>query len=273
MSASISALITPAQVLALQGQGRHVVFLDVRFAPGKTDGRQDYERQHIAGAHYVDLGTQLQGQGGGVAGARPLPTVEQLQHEIVRWGIHPDSVVVAYSDKTHAAAARAWFVLAWAGHGQVKFLDGGLNAWIEAGGQTSADYPTEGDGTFAITSTGHLPTASADDIGGFISHGTPVFDAREPENYAKGHVPGALSLWSKNLLANDGRVLPREDIVSLFASKGVKAGDTVGVYCGGGVSAALESLILREIGVEARHFVGSFTAWAADPERPVAKSQ
>jgi thiosulfate/3-mercaptopyruvate sulfurtransferase len=268
-----SAIISAADALALQSAGQGIVFLDVRFAPNKPDSRADYQAQHIAGAHYVDLGTQLQGQGGGTAGARPLPGVEQLQQDITRWGINPDSLVIVYSDKTHAAAARAWFVLEWAGHKHVKFLDGGLNAWIAAGGPTSTETPADGHGTFEIATTGHLPTASADEIAGLIAANIPVFDARDPAGYEAGHIPGARSISSKLVLDETGHLLPKPAIEALFAANGAKPGDTVGVYCGGGVAAALESLALREIGIDARHFVGSFSAWSADPARPVAQAK
>lgn len=268
-----SAIISAADALAQHSAGRDIVFLDVRFAPGKPDARQDYEAGHIVGAHYVDLATQLQGQGGGTAGARPLPEAGQLQKDIARWGIDPDSLVVVYSDKTHAAAARAWFVLEWAGHRNVRFLDGGLSAWVAAGGPTSTETPADGHGTFQITATGHLPTASASEIADLIEAKIPVFDARDAAGYEAGHIPGARSIPSKLVLDERGHLLPRPAIEALFAGNGVKPGDTVGVYCGGGVAAALESLALREIGVDARHFVGSYSAWSADPTRPVAQGK
>lgn len=277
--AASSRIITGPEAVALFASGRHVVFLDVRSAPGKDDLRAEYETAHIPGAHFADLPGQLAGKGGGVHGNRPLPSTEQLQRDIARWGITPESVVIVYSKATHAAAARAWFVLKWAGVPEVRYLDGGIDAWQAAGGSVSSDAPVEGGGTFVVGQTGLLPTLSADDIADYVSSGRAVLDARDGGNYVgdgsprSGHIPGAASLPSKQLTGEGGRLLPREDLLALLGKYGVASGDTVGVYCGGGVAASLSALALQEHGIDARLYVGSFSAWAADPERPVEQGQ
>lgn len=272
-----SHILSAADAVALAASGRNVVFLDVRFAPGKQDFRPDYEQAHVPGAHFVDLGTQLQGQGKGIEGQRPLPDATALQSNIERWGISPDSVVVVYSKATHAAAARAWFVLAWAGLPNVRYLDGGLAAWQAAGGALSDVPASEGGGTFKIEQTGQLATLSADDIVAYLAADTKVFDAREAVGYfgdgtpRSGHIPGAISLPSKALLDTDGHLLDRDRALAVLAQHGVKPGDRVGLYCGGGVAAALSALALKNLDIDAPLFVGSFSAWAADPARPVAQ--
>ena len=51
-----------------------------------------------------------------------------------RLGIGPDSVVVAYDHVSGLFAARLWWMLRYLGHGQVAVLDGGMDAWKQAGG-------------------------------------------------------------------------------------------------------------------------------------------
>jgi thiosulfate/3-mercaptopyruvate sulfurtransferase len=274
---SSADIITAADAVALAASGKPIVFLDVRFAPGKKDFRPDYDAAHIPGAHFVDLGTQLQGEGKGIEGQRPLPDSASLQANIERWGISAESVVVVYSKGTHAAAARAWFVLKWAGVPNVRYLDGGLDAWQAAGGSVSDQPASEGGGTFKIAETGHLATLSADEIAAYLDAGTPVFDARETAGYLgdrtprSGHIPGAIGLPSKSLLDADGRLLDRDSALAVLSEHGVKPGDRIGVYCGGGVAAALSALALKQLDIDAQLFVGSFSAWAADPARPVAQ--
>lgn len=274
----ISSIIAAEEAVTLVKKGAPAVFLDVRYAPGKTDLKRGYEEAHIAGAHFVNLPTQLQGKGGGTEGARPLPSVEQLQPNIALWGIRSNSVVIVYSRDTPAAAARAWFVLRWAGFDNVHFLDGGINAWQQAGGDVNADLPETGGGDFIISTTGHLPTATADEIADFIAESRPVLDARPASAYAgdgsdrSGHIPGAVNLPSKSLIAADGKLLSAAEIAALLQEKGINGSDTVGIYCGGGVAAALDTLVLRENGIDARLFVGSFSAWSADPSRAIEQS-
>jgi thiosulfate/3-mercaptopyruvate sulfurtransferase len=271
----MSRIISTRELVDLQDSGRHVVLLDVRFAPGAPDLRPEYEQGHIRGAHFVDLPTQLQAAGGGTAGARPLPERAALQEQIERWGVHDDSVVVTYSDGTAGAAARAWFVLSDAGLPDVRYLDGGLAAWRASGGTVSTEEPEIGGGTAKLPEpTDRGWQLDADGIQELAAAGV-VLDARKAAAYAgdgsarSGHVPGASSLPAGALL-DQGRVKSADEVRELLAERGWAEGDVVGVYCGGGVAAALSTLVLREHDIDARLFVGSFSAWAADPAREVS---
>lgn len=275
-SAFAANIISAEDTLSLIAKGRQVVFLDVRFSPKQQDLKREYDLEHIDGAHYVDLKTQLQAAGGGLAGSRPLPVLADLQQNIERWGLHPATTVIVYTHTTPAAAARAWFVLRWAGLFDVRYLDGGLDAWKSAGGKTSASEPKTGGGTFVIGSADQLKTLSASDVAGYIDAGYKVFDARGAEGFAgdgsprSGHIPGARHLPAGAFLDTEGRILAPSKIRRILEDNGVQAHEPIGVYCGGGVAGALETLILRSIGIDAHLFVGSFSAWAADPQRAVA---
>lgn len=276
-SAFSANIISAEDTFARIAAGRHVVFLDVRFSPKQQDLRSEYDTDHIDGAHYVDLKTQLQGKGGGLAGSRPLPHPDDLQKNIEQWGITPQTTVVVYTHATPAAAARAWFVLRWAGFADVLYLDGGLVAWKAAGGPTSTSKPKVGGGTFVIDAVNHLPTLTADEIAGYIDRGTTVFDARGADAFAgdgsarSGHIPGAKSLPSSKFLDADGRFLKPDAVRDTLEAHGAESGEPIGVYCGGGVGGALETLALRSAGIDAKLFVGSFSAWTADPARAVAQ--
>ena len=55
-----------------------------------------------------------------------------------------------------------------------------------------------------------------------------------------------------------------------FAELGIEGDAPVGVYCGSGMAAAHEVAVLTSLGIPAKLFVGSFSAWSADPTRPIA---
>ncbi|MEV0435250.1 rhodanese-like domain-containing protein [Nocardia sp. NPDC050413] len=112
-----------------------LVLLDVR----TTGERANYQREHLPGAQFADVDTDLSGTPTADSGARPLPDAEALTEALRRWGIHDDSTVVVYDDARSVAAARAWWVLRWAGLTDVRILDGGLRAWQAAGGGLTAD--------------------------------------------------------------------------------------------------------------------------------------
>ncbi|AOW94238.1 thiosulfate sulfurtransferase [Rhodococcus sp. WMMA185] len=254
------------------------ILLDVRWALGDTQGRQHYLDEHIPGAVFVDLETELSAHGVPALGRHPLPTVADLQNAARRWGVRSDTRVVAYDASANLAAARAWWLLRWAGVAEVAMLDGGLDAWTSAGYATrSGDEHPQSRGD-VVLSAGHLPTLTADDAAILGADGV-LLDARAAERYSgdvepidprAGHIPGARSAPTSENLDHDGRFLPVEALRRRFAALGVGRDAAVGVYCGSGVTAAHQVAALALAGVDAALYPGSWSQWSSDPNRPVA---
>ncbi len=70
-----------------------------------------------------------------------------------RIGIGDDSEVVAYDDAGGTIAARLWWMLDDLGHRNVRVLDGGIAAWVAAGGPLTAQVPASAAGP-ALAATG-----------------------------------------------------------------------------------------------------------------------
>ena len=269
------------EIVALTDAGRPPVLLDVRWALGDPDGRQHYRAGHLPGAVYVDLDAELAAPPSAAAGRHPLPDVADLQAAARRWGIRTGSTVIAYDDWNTMAAARAWWLLRWAGVADVRLLDGGLRAWRSAGlplATGEAPPPEPGD---VVLAGGALPTLDADGTGALAAAATGVvLDARAGERYRgevepvdprAGHVPGAVSAPTAANLDDDGRFLPPAALRERFAALGVADGTPVGVYCGSGVTAAHEVAALAVAGFGAAAlYPGSWSQWSADPTRPAA---
>ncbi|MBM6596633.1 sulfurtransferase [Microvirga pudoricolor] len=272
-----SVLISTTELEAVS-KSKHLVLLDIRFRPDSPDGRPAYLAGHIPGAVYVDLPTELAGASRGLSGRRPLPDISDLQRDARQWGVNPDSTVVVYDDNRGLQAARAWWVLRWAGLTDVRLLDGGLAAWKEAGGIVTRDVPqpTPGD---VVLAGGHLPVLDAD-AAASLARSSILLDARGAEAYLgrpreagkepEGHIPGAISAPTTENLDAAGLLTDPSLLRKRFAALGIDGQRTVGVYCGGGVAAAHQVLALASLGIEAALFPGSWSAWSADPSRPVA---
>jgi thiosulfate/3-mercaptopyruvate sulfurtransferase len=156
----------------------------------------------------------------------------------------------------------------------VRVLDGGLPAWV---GElsTEATDPAEGDFRPAPAATGRL---DADEAAALARTGV-LLDARAGERYrgevepidrVGGHIPGALSAPTTENVGPDGRFLPAAELRDRFKALGVAEDAETGVYCGSGVSGAHEVLALAVAGIPAALYVGSWSEWSSDPNRPVA---
>jgi thiosulfate/3-mercaptopyruvate sulfurtransferase len=268
---STDVLISAAELADLT---ERPVLLDVRYKLGDPDGAGHYAAGHIPGAVYVDLDTELAAPPSPEQGRHPMPDLADLQEGARRWGIRNGDAVVVYDDWGGMGAARAWWLLRWAGIADVRLLDGGLGGWTAAGLplQTEDVKPEPGD---VVLTAGNMPTLDADAAAALARDGV-LFDARAGERYRgevepmdpqAGHIPGARSMPTAGNLDDNGQFLPVTQLRDRF--KEGKNGP-VGVYCGSGVTAAHEVLALAAAGIDAALYPGSWSQWSNDPTRPVA---
>lgn len=257
--------------------------LDCRFSLQEpAAGRAAYETAHIPGAVYADLDKDLAAAPRPGSGRHPLPEPDELAMTFGGMGIDSDVHVVVYDDSSGALAARAWWLLRWLGHVDVSLLDGGFSAWqrmqgpVEAGAVrvTSRDFaaaPQDGmllqtnEIVAGLGGPGDLPLVDARDSARFSG-------ASEPIDRIAGHVPGAINWpFSENL---DASGLWKEPAELRRAWKRVLGSDLSapwGVMCGSGVTACHHVVSALVAGLrEPRLYVGSWSEWIADPERPVA---
>ncbi|MGW2842897.1 sulfurtransferase [Streptomyces sp. NPDC001493] len=267
-------IITASEYAGESAGPRPPVLLDVRWQLGGPNGRAAYEEGHLPGAVYVDLDTELAGPAGTGGGRHPLPDPESFGAAMRRAGVSPDRPVVVYDGGQGWAAARAWWLLRWAGHEDVRVLDGGLAAWD---GELSTDVPRPHEGDFR-PKPGALPVLDADGAAALARTGV-LLDARAGERYrgdvepidrVGGHIPGALSAPTGENVGEDGRYLPAGQLAERFAALGASGDGEIGVYCGSGVSGAHEVLALEIAGLRAALYPGSWSEWSSDESRPVA---
>ncbi|MEZ0066834.1 thiosulfate/3-mercaptopyruvate sulfurtransferase [Streptacidiphilus sp. MAP12-20] len=280
MNQSTTTLIAPDELAALLGGEQPPVLLDIRWALGGPPGAEEYAKGHLPGAHYVDLDREL-AAAPGAAGRHPLPEPQVLQAALRRAGVSAAREVVVYDAATSMSAARAWWLLRWAGHQRVRVLDGGLKAWADAGLPLSLAEPADesvgsgGSGDFVVT-LGALPTVDADGAGGWSG---VLLDARAGERYRgetepvdprAGHIPGAISAPTSENVDADGRFLPADRLAERFLTLGATPDAEIAVYCGSGVTAAHSILALHVAGLAATLYPGSWSEWSGDPARPAA---
>ncbi|MGH3446693.1 MAG: sulfurtransferase [Nocardioidaceae bacterium] len=267
------ALITATE---LADRLSSVTILDVRWRLAGPSTRVDYDDGHIPGAAFVDLDVDL-AEPPGEHGRHPLPGVERFQQAMRRCGVCQGLPVVCYDFADGTSAARAWWLLRYFGHGDVRLLDGGYAAWLDAGGPVSRDVPDHRSGDFEAT-PGQLPVLDADGAQQVARSGLLV-DGRAAERYSgerepmdpvAGHVPGAVSAPTSENVDPTGRFLDPQRLRERFTRLGASQTEPVAAYCGSGVTAAHEVLALELAGFDAGLYADSWSGWITDPTREVA---
>lgn len=273
-------MINAAELAASHARpGPAPTLLDVRWSLAGGPGRAEYAAGHLPGAVFIALDGELCGPPG-VGGRHPLPNPEQLQELLRAAGVRQDHPVVVYDGGDGAAAARAWWTLRWAGHSHVRVLDGGYPAWVAAGQPVTATPPAAARGDITVR-PGTLPVLDAAGAAALATGTGILLDVRAGERYrgetepvdrVAGHIPGAVNLPTTTHLDSQGRLRPAGQLRDAFTTAGVRAGVPVGAYCGSGVTAAHTVLALHRAGrPDAALYVGSWSAWVTDPDRPVAR--
>lgn len=259
--------------------------LDVRWQLGRVNGQSEYEREHLPGAVYVDLDAQLSSpvKPGGKGGRHPMPDAKSFGASMERAGVHSERLVVCYDADNSVPASRAWWLLRYYGHRDVRVLDGGLAAWVAAGLPTESGSFTPKSGHFHPHPKGRH-RIKAKDVPAYAEHGA-LLDARPAERFrgenetvdpVAGHIPGATSVPAVDNLDDQGHFLPVSVLREKLQPKLPRADSETGpaepaIYCGSGVQAAHLALALELAGLakDPALYVGSWSDWISDPARPV----
>jgi thiosulfate/3-mercaptopyruvate sulfurtransferase len=276
-----SPLISADEARALTA----AVFLDCGFDLfDPAAGEREYAERHLPGAHYLHLDRDLSGPKhdaqGRFLGRHPLPDRATFAAQVGALGVAPGVQVVAYDAQGGPYAARAWWLLRWLGHDAVSVLDGGLRAWVAAGGAlVDGGTPACGGAPYPATAAPAMPVIDADALQTQLGR-VNLIDARaaerfrgevEPLDAAAGHIPGAHNRFFKDNLAPDGRFKPRAELRADFAP--LLAGSTPAVQlCGSGVTACHNLLAAAQAGFGITVlYPGSWSEWSADASRPRAR--
>ena len=260
------------------------IVFDCRHDLVDTDmGRRAYGQSHIPGARFLQLDEDMSGPKTGTNGRHPLPDPARFCARLAELGMDNDTQAVAYDSSGGFYAARLWWMLRWLGHTRSAVLDGGWDAWLQAGFQVTAQLPLITAGTFSGTARDHTVDAR------FIlsNLGQPqirIIDARSPDRFrgenetldpVGGHIPGALNRFFKDNLASDGRFKPAAELKQEFSTLlGTLPPTQVVHQCGSGVTACHNLLAMEIAGLAgAKLYAGSWSDWCSNPQRPVARDR
>lgn len=279
MNANLSPIIKPIALLSLY-QNDDLILID---ASNGKDAKENYAQQHLEGALYVDLNTQLADikPDVSIGGRHPLPSIEKFSATLTNLGITPKNHIVIYDDKNGSnAAARFWWMLKSIGHKKVQVLDGGFEAAVKIG------FPISSKKEIPLKTEPYkiekwlLPQANITEIDKIYQNGNFMivdvrekdrFDgAKEPIDLVAGHIPNAINIPFSTNLDSDGFFLSPEELKNNYSKVfGTKKSENIIVHCGSGVTACHTLLALDYAGIEIpKLYVGSWSEWSRN-NRPI----
>ncbi len=260
---------------------RFVIF-DCRHDLAKPNwGSEVYEVSHLPGARFANLDKNLSGPKTGKNGRHPLPDPQTFARWLGEMGVNNDTQVVGYDSSGGAYAARLWWMARWLGHQRVAVLDGGWDAWVNAGYPVTHEKPSPRTATFQMRLRNDLSVDANLIVRNIEGTAYCVLDARANDRFhghnetidpVAGHIPGAKNRFFKDNLEAQSRFKPaavlRAEFQPLLA--GLAPSQIIN-QCGSGVTACHNALAMEVAGLPgSKLYPGSWSEWIADPSRPIA---
>lgn len=249
------------------------VLADSRWYLDGASGRDEYQRGHLPGAVFIDLDMWLSGPASPEAGRNPLPDPAVFAEGMREAGIKDADTVVAYDDAGGVIAARLVWMLRSTGH-DAAVLNGGVDAYP---GQLTTESSPRPRGDFTA---GAWPARHLADISDAASALYLTMDARnrdrfegkqDPIDPRPGHIPGAVNVPCRENLRANGQLLPEPQLRANFERAGVASANNTISYCGSGVTACHNLLMMEHLGMgQGRLFVGGWSQYGHATDRPVA---
>jgi thiosulfate/3-mercaptopyruvate sulfurtransferase len=153
-------------------------------------------------------------------------------------------------------------------------LDGGLAAW---GASLETDATERVPQAFSAREWPLDRLATMEDA---ADPANVVIDARQRGRFRgepdaldprPGHIPGALSVPCREHLDASGRLLEVDELRRRLVAAGVDGSRPVVSYCGSGVTACHNLLVMEHAGLgSGRLYPGSWSQWSRHPDRPAA---
>ncbi|PCJ91252.1 MAG: 3-mercaptopyruvate sulfurtransferase [Hyphomicrobiales bacterium] len=234
------------------------------------DAIGEYNKGHIPGAVFYDLDAYSD-QSSSLP--HTLPSPADFGKTIGQLGISNEDHVIVYDGMGLFSAARIWWMFKTFGHKTVSILDGGMPAWVTAGGATEADAPSPVSVAPYEASFDAERIADWQAVAQMSKTGSSqILDARAADRFAgivpeprtglkSGHIPGSGNLPIPTLI-EDGRLKNAAELKTAFEAAGIDLSRPVTTSCGSGVTAAVLSLGLAQLGhTDNKLYDGSWSEW------------
>ena len=238
-------------------------------------GREKYQTAHIPGAGFIDL-IKHWSNASSILNFT-LPDEQRLGEVISEAGIGNSNEVILYSSGNLMWATRAWWLLHYAGHDNVKIVNGSFNAWQKAGLTTESGDKRYPESAFELA-TKHAVIANIEEIERGLNGKICTINALDQSLYEgsgvfyytrRGHIPGSKPMSYSSLLCEQ-YFLPADDLEAHLNAQDALSSDRVITYCGGGIAATIDAFACKLMGQNnVAVYDGSMSEWVLDDSRPL----
>jgi thiosulfate/3-mercaptopyruvate sulfurtransferase len=264
----MSAQIEPEALKALLEQNK-VKIIDASWALDGTDMHALYLKAHISTAHFFDIeaisdkSTDL---------PHMAPTPDQFAKAMGAMGISENDHVVIYDQQGLFSSPRVWWTFRLMGHEKVQVLRGGLPAWQALKFEVTSQINLIEKGVYTPNYNSNLVININELKKSIELNSKRILDARPKARFyaqqaeprlglRSGHMPKSNSLPATELIL-EGRLLPLDELKQKFDAFELSYDTEIVTTCGSGVTAAILSLALFEMGyTETALFDGSWAQW------------
>lgn len=273
MNKNISPIIQISELIQLL-KSENLVIVD---ASNGKNAKSNYDSNHLEGAIFVDLNTQLAEikDDLSIGGRHPLPTIENFAKTLSNLGISEKSHVVIYDDKNGSnAAARFWWMLKSIGHEKVQVLNGGMQEAVKNNFPISSKLEISNKTDLYKHDNWKLKTAEIEEVENVLhSKNHIIIDVRDVERYKgitepidliAGHIPGAINVPFTENLDENGLFLDSKFLKQKYEKEfGNVKSENIILHCGSGVTACHSLLAIAFAGLEIpKLYIGSWSEWS-----------
>ncbi len=244
----------------------------------QESGRANWEAAHIPGSAFADLTGDLSDREARLPFT--MPSAQIFAEAMGRLGVGTGDRVVCYDANMSMWAARVWWMLRAMGFDTAAVLDGGLKKWKAEGRDLHTGTSPIRPATFAARPRAELIATKADVLSAIEDGGACVVNALTAAQHRgeagatygrAGRIANSVNVPAQEMIDREtGAYLPAELLRARFSEVGATSAARVITYCGGGIAATSDALVLTLLGHEnVAVYDGSMSEWARDPQAPM----
>ncbi|MCM3611797.1 sulfurtransferase [Planococcus sp. MERTA32b] len=250
--------------------------------PNVESGKASYEQGHIPGAVYADLVGELSDKESELPFT--VPSRDAFVKKLTELGIGDDTYTVIYDQNAlvgESVAASYWASrLAWQmryeGYDSVAILEGGLQKWQAEGREISTEQPSYPAANFSGKRRTDMLATKEDVRKAMDDEQTVLLNSLSPEEFQAAHIPSSTNVFFGAHADEETKALYNEEQLraSFEGTGALDPSKKVITYCGGGIAATWNALLLNSLGQpNVAVYDGSMNEWTSDPSCPVVKSE